>query len=387
MAQAPAPYAVERVIGRWRGSEQGPTLICIAGVHGNEPAGIEGLQRVFAALAAHPPRFRGELLALAGNLSALGGRRRYVSRDLNRLWREQRVAGRLVNRRSPMPEEREMLELLEQLEAAERRADGPTYVLDLHTTSGSGVPFIVLGDTLRNRKFARQFPVPMILGLEEHIDGTLSEFLVNRGLIAITLEVGQHESPEAVDRAEAAVWIALRSLRLLVDDGSHASLTGHEVLGRVAASMPRVFEILHRHSITTGDGFEMEPGFRNLDRVSPGQLLARDRHGEIRSRWSGWMVMPLYQRLGSDGFFIGRPVLPIWMWLSSALRRLRLHTLVHWLPGVRHHPERPDTLVVDRRVARWLAMDVLHLLGYRKVRALGQLLLVSRRRHDLPSNR
>jgi hypothetical protein len=36
------------------------------------------------------------------------------------------------------------------------------------------------------------------------------------------------------------------------------------------------------------------------------------------------------------------------------------------LPGVRPIPEQPGTFLVDRRVARWKARQVFHLLGYRR---------------------
>jgi len=56
--------------------------------------------------------------------------------------------------------------------------------------------------------------------------------------------------------------------------------------------------------------------------------------------------------------------------------------LVPWLPGVRLHPDRPETLVVDTHVARVLPLQVLHLLGFRKLRWQRHVLLVSRRRFD-----
>ena len=54
----------------------------------------------------------------------------------------------------------------------------------------------------------------------------------------------------------------------------------------------------------------MEPGFANIQRIQAGQLLARDRQGEIRAREDGVLVMPLYQRLGDDGFFLGKEERP-----------------------------------------------------------------------------
>ena len=50
----------------------------------------------------------------------------------------------------------------------------------------------------------------------------------------------------------------------------------------------------------------MEPGFANLAPARAGQLLARDRGGEIRAPHDGVVILPLYQALGSDGYFWGR---------------------------------------------------------------------------------
>ena len=73
MTTAPSrdPVAVTRVIARLRGAEAGPTLIVIGGLHGNEPSGVEAMQRVASAIAPAPGRVRGDLVMLAGNVRAL----------------------------------------------------------------------------------------------------------------------------------------------------------------------------------------------------------------------------------------------------------------------------------------------------------------------------
>ena len=63
-------------------------------------------------------------------------------------------------------------------------------------------------------------------------------------------------------------------------------------------------------------------------------------------------------------------------------RRTPLRTLRR---GVRRHPEIEEALIVDRHVARWFALQFLHLIGYRKQRAKGDTLVVLRRRFDLPT--
>jgi hypothetical protein len=90
--------------------------------------------------------------------------------------------------------------------------------------------------------------------------------------------------------------------------------------------------------------------------------------------------MPLYQQQGDDGFFIVREIRTFWLHLSAWTRRLGLERIVHWLPGVHSKPGADDSFVVDRRVARWYALELLHLLGFRRHGLLGDRYLeVSRR--------
>lgn len=92
--------------------------------------------------------------------------------------------------------------------------------------------------------------------------------------------------------------------------------------------------------------------------------------------------MPLYQALGQDGFFLIREFRPFWLWVSYALRTLKADRVGGWLPGVRRDPRRPDEVVVDRRVARWFAVQLFHLMGYRIHEEDGPRLILRRRRFD-----
>ena len=60
-----------RIIGELRGSSEGPTLIFVAGMHGNEPAGIFALRDVIKNLELQKESFKGYLYAISGNLPAL----------------------------------------------------------------------------------------------------------------------------------------------------------------------------------------------------------------------------------------------------------------------------------------------------------------------------
>ena len=372
---------LRRIVGRIKGSSPGPTLVCIAGLHGNEPAGIQALRRVLKSTSTTKPGLKGELIGIAGNLKALARNKRYIDVDLNRRWHlEHRSIEHILDSPQECAEDRERQDLVSELEKIFEAITG-VFFLDLHTTSGKGVPFAAISDTLPNRQFAMPFPVPIILGLEEQLEGTICEYLTNRGHVALTMEAGQNDAPATEDNAEAAIWIALASAGLLSENDRRVARS-RSVLMRNAASAPRFLEVRYRHAVSQVDRFEMKPGFGSFDIVRPGQLLARDRNGEIHSRWNGRILMPLYQELGDDGFFIIREFKPVWLRVSTLLRYLRADAVVHWLPGVSRHPTSPDTLIVDRRIARWYSLEVLHLIGYRRKRALGKALLVSRPGHS-----
>jgi succinylglutamate desuccinylase len=372
-----------REIGRVEGSEPGPTLVCVGSLHGNEPAGVSALERVFTVIDSLRPTVNGELVGLAGNVEALARRRRYVDTDLNRRWTEAHVAA-LVRRTDGPPvtiEDQELLDLLREMEWAFDRARGDIHILDLHTTSGASAPFVTIADTLRNRRWALRVPAPVVLGLEEQIDGTMLGYLESRGYITMGVEGGQHDDPTSVDHLEAVIWTAMAAAGVLAHPDAVPNVArARATLRQAARGIPNVLEVRHRHPVEPDDGFRMEPGYASFRPVRAGEPLAHLNGRSIVAPESGRILMPLYQTQGDDGFFIMREFSGTWLVVSAVLRRLRADALFRLLPGVRRDPDRPGTLVIDRGVARYFALEVFHLLGYRRRRIDGDTLVVSRRR-------
>lgn len=378
---AHARHLLSREIGRVRGASAGPTLIVVGGMHGNEPAGAIAARRVMDRLDADDAGLRGEIIALAGNLAALRMRKRFQAKDLNRQWKRSRVAELRArpDRTGDDPEDLEQRELLETIEAAIARARGPVFFMDLHTTSAAGIPFVLFGDTLAQRRFASALPLPIILGLEEQIDGVMSEFFTHQGCITLAIEGGQHDDPASIDNLEAALYLALAAAGLcdrerITDEHERA----YALLDARRGTLPRVMEVVERHAIRSADEFRMVAGFANLDHARAGQLLARDKRGEIRARADGLVIMPLYQGQGDDGFFWGRAVSETRMRASETLRRLHLDRALHFLPGVKRDPECADRLRVNTRIARLYPLDVFHVFGFRRIRQEGDELTVER---------
>jgi len=373
-----------RVIGELRGEADGPVLICVGSLHGNEPAGALALERLLRRLASPPPAgLRGCLVGLVGNRRALAAGRRFLHHDLNRFWNRERAA-RLRQRSEPLEAEAdELRDLDRELERLLKEGEGrPVFFLDLHTTSGQGPAFANLDDTLPNRKFALELPVPLVVGIEEELAGTLASYLCDRGVMTVGFEAGQHQEPEAVDRAEAAVWIALEASGVLPRGSRPEVAAARRLLTENRGALPHVVEVLYRHVIHPGDRFRMLPGFRNFQPIAAGQLLAGDHRGPIVAHVDGCILMPLYQEQGEDGFFVARRIRPMWLKLSEYLRRLRLERYLHFLPGVRPNPALAESFTIDRRWARWYALQIFHLLGFRRFDEVGRYLVMARRTHD-----
>jgi succinylglutamate desuccinylase len=298
-----------RLLGRVVSAEPGPTLLVVAGLHGNEPAGLAAARRFLEELDPTTPGFRGSVVVLAGNLGAMAAGVRFLDRDLNRRWNDARLAELRAARDSEEPlsrEDGEQLELAWAIDEVFAAARGPVVFLDLHTTSAGGYPFGMIADDPAQRAFALQFQLPIILGLLEQIDGVLLEWMRNRGAVSLGIEAGRHDLSASADHHRAILQVALAAAGLFPAASVPGLEDAHDLLLEARGTLPRLMKVDRRHAITVEDRFVMEPGFANIQPIVKGQLLARDRTGEIRAVESGLLFMPLYQGLGDDGFFIGR---------------------------------------------------------------------------------
>ena len=269
-------------------------LVVVAGIHGNERAGITAAQRVLAQL---PQLLLGELIVLAGNVGALEMNVRYRDRDLNRVWGARPALAHEA-------EHAEQRELDAALLAALAGARGPAHLLDLHTTSAPGIPFLLAGSAPAQARFASGIPIPAVRGLEEKLEGILTGHFAQRGFVTLVCEGGQHEDAATVESLQAVLWLALKQLGLVAARAE--TERAWALLDERRAGLPLAIDVLSRHAMTAEDRFVMEPGFRNIEAVRKGRLLARDVRGEIRAPEDGVVVMPLYQGQGGDGFFWGR---------------------------------------------------------------------------------
>lgn len=370
----------QRVIGHYKGKYNGPTLIFFGGIHGNEPAGVSALKKVFLSIKEHANDFKGELIALSGNLNALSKNIRFQEEDLNRIWVDQRLESLDIKTKlgTLNAEEKEMQELYAMLLQILDSCEPPFYFIDLHTTSSDTVPFIIINDSLLNRKFTKNYPLPIILGIEEYLSGALLSYLNELGYVSIGFESGQHTSKDAVVNAKNFIWYTL-------------ILTGfYKVNKQVFESIQQnihaagkhqkcFFEIFFRRTVDHADTFEMLPGYSNFQKLKKGEVFAKDSNGEIIASYNTQIFMPLYQKKGNEAYYLIRPIPRLFLIISKYVRRLRLDSALTILPGISRDSKDKQILIVNKRIAKFMAKDIFHLLGYR-ARSMGEHYLILKSR-------
>ena len=148
---------------------------------------------------------QGNLYALSGNMNALKKGMRFEKVDLNRIWTHEHVQYIQTNADSFSSDVNEKIALYKIVKKLLYTEKGPFYFIDLHSTSAKTNPFITISDSINNRKFSSKFPVPIILGIEEYLEGPFLSFINEFGHIALGFEAGQHNDIQAVKCSKAFI--------------------------------------------------------------------------------------------------------------------------------------------------------------------------------------
>ncbi|MEM6724879.1 MAG: succinylglutamate desuccinylase/aspartoacylase family protein [Bacteroidota bacterium] len=303
----------ERIIGHHEGSPGGPLLIAIGGIHGNEHAGVDAIATVCQMLKDEPQKnpsfaFNGTFIAMKGNLKALQHNVRFLERDLNRIMTQSHVNAVLDAPLAELSaEDEELYYLIRTIEAAvQHYQPSKLVVMDIHTTSALGGIFSIVSDNPESLAIATNLHAPVILGMMEGINGTSIHHLSSGHYpvptIGVVFEAGQHRGTHSIGNAVSAVINCMRTIGCVLPDD--VENLHDDRLIRWSANLPNVARLLTKHSIGPFDEFEMLPGYSNFSEVQKGQLLARDINGPIYAEADGLILMPLYQKQGSDGFFL-----------------------------------------------------------------------------------
>jgi len=148
---------LKRIIGSYTGAKKGPLLIAFGGMHGNEPAGIQAIELMIKMIEVEPItnsdfEFKGRFLGIRGNIKALKKGKRYIKRDMNRLWLPETFEK--IKRGEKLGPEEEEIKVVWELIQSEIKSYQPQKVvfIDLHTTTAFGGIFSIPAQNKAIRK-------------------------------------------------------------------------------------------------------------------------------------------------------------------------------------------------------------------------------------------
>lgn len=294
---------IERIIGNIE--TVGDTLLfCIGSLHGNESAGYKGLKEVFAQIDKFNIDIKGQFTAILGNREAYKQNKRYLDKDLNRAWTENRVNNAVLKNDKSISEYQEVREILEIVDQFDTKKYKRIVFMDLHTTSSRNGVFLVASLDL-DKNLLESLKSPIIYGLNEALGGTAIQYFKKRGYEAFVFEGGTIGDEQAVFNMVDAIWKILVQLEMVNPKDVPAGVCEHSKLGYlIENNIPQNLHLSYIHHISAWEEYQTVPSLSNFNWVDEGDILAHNRNGSVKSPQSGYLLMPLYQSEGDDGYFI-----------------------------------------------------------------------------------
>lgn len=292
----PTSTLFKRIIGNISGGDNQTLLVCVGGLHGNEQAGYNALEYLISHLDKR--LFNGHFVAIGGNLQALKEKKRYLQTDLNRIWSNDLIDN--IPHDSDISEYEELRQLIEVLRVIPHDTYKRRVLIDLHTTSAPNGAFIVR-TTTTDDEIAKVLEIPVILGLDKKLQGTAMTYMEQWDYETFAFEGGTIGKENSTNNLILGVWRILQTLQMTSQPIPNLEHTLGET---IRTGVPSYLTCEYIHKIPASSTFKMLEGFENFDSIEEGQLLAYQDGKEIRSSYTGYILMPLYQDEGSDGFFI-----------------------------------------------------------------------------------
>ena len=281
--------------GIWQvaGDMEGPHIVVLGGVHGDEKTGIEVIKKMHDLFSNEDMKVdKGKLTLILGNEEAIavGKRGTTAEYNLNRMFSDEHLAGPALD----FYESRRAHELAPILKSAD-------ISLDIHSTSVPTVPFLPCAYTPRHEKVYRRFDARIVLTDPDFVLGgqrsTTDEYVDYCGGIGICFETGWANDTSRLQ----AVMKGL--LNILADQGLVT------LANPIEPSDPsyRVYRITRKISLTE-KGFRYATGFPNsFQEVRKGELMGHHGDKPEIAEEDGVIAFPRASdqwKLGHDIFFL-----------------------------------------------------------------------------------
>lgn len=258
------------------GPDPGPTVAIFAGVHGNERAGIYALQELIPKLKLT----KGTLCLAFANPPAIEANVRFINKNLNRRFFAGNDGKGYEDTRA-----RELMTILDKCDA----------LLDLHMfySDGNVEPFAICEEP--SIKVAGAFDLPLIATNFTNVEkGGSDGYMFLRGKVGICVECGPiSQSSELKDYAIKTVYQFLQYYNMIQPQTA------------LSDKPKKILKALYAVKKDT-ETIALEPGFKNFDSLTEGQLIATDGQKQYVAKKNECILFPHYSaRVGEELYIIG----------------------------------------------------------------------------------
>lgn len=263
-----------------KSNKTGPNLVIMAGVHGDEPCGLQAFADVLPALSLS----RGTVSFVLGNPNAIAIHKREFHTNLNRLFRSDDALSLTEKSTYEYQRSRELMPLLSQADA----------LLDIHSsTTDKTEPFIICES--QSYQCASYLPADTVVSGIDVLHPTGTDAYVNQsGGLGICIECGNHTD-------NTAKTVAVKAI--------HNFLQFFEVLDNTnAVPAVKIQRYIHSDWLYRNQAvFTLRKSFSEFESLKKGDVIGIDGQTEIIAPHDGCIMFPHNRNTpGAEAFIFGK---------------------------------------------------------------------------------
>ena len=241
---------LEKII-QIKGRNGGPTSMILAGVHGNEPCGVEAFKRLLPSLTIQ----KGRVFFGYGNPEAIKRKVRFTEADLNRMFKYRTGIPKKDRRSYEYQRAQFLKKYLNKVDA----------LLDLHSSRKVKNKAFVICQA-NGFDIAKYLPVKLVVSGFDNVQPGGTDYYMNQiSKIGICIECGQHNDPRSLKKAEAAIIAFLKA-------------RGH-IANNLKTKKQSYMNVYHMY-VTKNPIFTLTKYFQDFEKVRRGQIIGTD--GKIK---------------------------------------------------------------------------------------------------------
>jgi succinylglutamate desuccinylase len=263
--------------------KDGPNLVVMAGVHGDEPCGVVALKEAMTKYTIA----RGRITWIIGSPEAVAYSRREYQTNLNRMFRPDSLLSDFEKQTYEYVRSRELMPILAEADA----------LLDIHSsTTPDTTPFIICEP--QSYQTASLLPATIVVSGIDLLHPTGTDAYVNQmGGQGICIECGNHNDPKAVAVANEAIEKFLCVFGVIQPK---------EPLSPVAQRYIKADKIYKNKS-----EFILAKDFSEFAQIKQGEVIGYDGGRPISGKREGVILFP--QNCideGREAFVLGEEISP-----------------------------------------------------------------------------